>query len=99
MSKHRPEHAIRTVLIPVGAEYCVTSCNLGIFVDQAAEPVPPIGPRQSRVLDLALEHSDLMPARVRARHWCWRPPTAAGYGSCPVNTSTPPCFSLPSLDR
>jgi hypothetical protein len=28
----------------VGAEYCVTSCNLGIFVDQAAEPVPPQNP-------------------------------------------------------
>ena len=25
---------------PVGAENCVTSCDLGIFADQAAEPVP-----------------------------------------------------------
>jgi hypothetical protein len=25
----------------VGAEYCVTSCGLGVFVDQAAEPAPP----------------------------------------------------------
>ena len=24
----------------VSAEYCVTSCDLGVFVDQAAEPVP-----------------------------------------------------------
>ena len=24
----------------MGAEYCVTSCDLGIFVDQATEPVP-----------------------------------------------------------
>ena len=24
----------------VGAEYCVTSCDLGVFVDEAAEPVP-----------------------------------------------------------
>ena len=29
---------------PVGAEYCVTSCDLGVFVDQAAEPVPPQNP-------------------------------------------------------
>ena len=28
----------------VGAEYCVTSCDLGVFVDQAAEPVPPQNP-------------------------------------------------------
>jgi hypothetical protein len=28
----------------VGAEYCVTSCDLGVFVDQAAEPVPPQDP-------------------------------------------------------
>jgi hypothetical protein len=26
---------------PVGAEYSVTLCDLGVFVDQAAEPVPP----------------------------------------------------------
>ena len=25
----------------VGAEYCVTSCDLGVFVDEAAEPIPP----------------------------------------------------------
>jgi len=25
----------------VGAEYCVTSCTLGVFVDEAAEPIPP----------------------------------------------------------
>lgn len=31
-------------LRPVGAEYCVTSCDLGIFVDQAAEPVAPQNP-------------------------------------------------------
>ena len=31
-------------LEPVGAEYCVTSCDLGVFVDQAAEPVPPQNP-------------------------------------------------------
>jgi len=31
-------------LYRVGAEYCVTSCDLGIFVDQAAEPVPPQNP-------------------------------------------------------
>jgi hypothetical protein len=29
---------------PVGAEYCVTSCDLGILVDQAAESVPPQNP-------------------------------------------------------
>jgi len=29
---------------PVGAEYCVTSCDLRVFVDQAAEPVPPQNP-------------------------------------------------------
>ena len=28
----------------MGAEYCVTSCDLGVFVDQAAEPVPPQNP-------------------------------------------------------
>jgi hypothetical protein len=28
----------------VGAEYCVTSCDLGIFVDHAAQPVPPQNP-------------------------------------------------------
>jgi hypothetical protein len=28
----------------VGAEYCVTSCDLGVFVDQAAEPVLPQNP-------------------------------------------------------
>jgi hypothetical protein len=28
----------------VGAEYSVTLCDLGIFVDQAAEPVPPQDP-------------------------------------------------------
>jgi len=28
----------------VGAEYRVTSCDLGIFVNQAAEPVPPQNP-------------------------------------------------------
>ena len=27
---------------PVGAEYCVTSCDLGVFVDQAAELWVPI---------------------------------------------------------
>jgi hypothetical protein len=26
---------------PVGAEYCVTSCDLGVFVDEAAEPILP----------------------------------------------------------
>ena len=26
---------------PVGAEYCVTLRDLGVFVDEAAEPVPP----------------------------------------------------------
>jgi hypothetical protein len=25
----------------VGAEYCVTSCDLGVFAEQAAEPVLP----------------------------------------------------------
>jgi hypothetical protein len=25
----------------VGAEYCVTSCDLGVLVDEAAEPIPP----------------------------------------------------------
>ena len=29
---------------PVGAEYPVTLCDLGIFADQAAEPVPPQDP-------------------------------------------------------
>jgi hypothetical protein len=29
---------------PVGAEYSVALCDLGIFVDQAAEPVPPQDP-------------------------------------------------------
>jgi hypothetical protein len=24
---------------PMGAEYCVTSCDLGVFVEEAAEPV------------------------------------------------------------
>jgi hypothetical protein len=28
----------------VGAEYCVTSCDLGVFVDKAAEPVSPQNP-------------------------------------------------------
>jgi hypothetical protein len=28
----------------VSAEYCVTLCDLGVFVDQAAEPVPPQNP-------------------------------------------------------
>jgi hypothetical protein len=28
----------------VGAEFCVTSCHLGVFVDQAAEPVAPWNP-------------------------------------------------------
>ena len=28
----------------MGAEYYVTSCDLGVFVDQAAEPVPPQNP-------------------------------------------------------
>jgi hypothetical protein len=28
----------------VSAEYVVTSCDLGVFVDQAAEPVPPQNP-------------------------------------------------------
>ena len=28
----------------MSAEYCVTSCDLGVFVDQAAEPVPPQNP-------------------------------------------------------
>ena len=32
------------VMQPVGVEYCVTSCDLGIFVDQAAESVPPQNP-------------------------------------------------------
>ena len=27
-----------------GAEYCVTSCDLGVFVDQAAEPIAPEDP-------------------------------------------------------
>jgi hypothetical protein len=27
------------VALPVGAEYCVTSCDLGVFVEEAAEPV------------------------------------------------------------
>src|SRR5215470_17881783 len=31
-------------LRPVGAEYRVTLCDLGIFADQAAEPVPPQDP-------------------------------------------------------
>jgi hypothetical protein len=31
----------RQVVRPVGAENYVTSCDLGIFVDQAAESVPP----------------------------------------------------------
>jgi hypothetical protein len=30
---------------PVGAENCVTSCDLGVFVDQAAEPVASEDPR------------------------------------------------------
>jgi len=29
---------------PVGAEYLVTLCDLGIFADQAVEPVPPQDP-------------------------------------------------------
>ena len=29
---------------PVGAGNCVTLCDLGVFVDQAAEPVPPQHP-------------------------------------------------------
>jgi hypothetical protein len=29
---------------PVSAEYCLTSCDLGILVDQAVEPVPPQSP-------------------------------------------------------
>jgi len=32
--------ARRAALKPVGAEYPVALCDLGIFVDQAAEPVP-----------------------------------------------------------
>jgi len=35
--------AIQPILL-VGAEYPVTSRHVGIFVDQAAEPVPPQGP-------------------------------------------------------
>lgn len=31
-------------LLVLGAENCVTSCDLGIFVNQAAEPVPPQNP-------------------------------------------------------
>jgi hypothetical protein len=31
----------RQVVRPVGAENYVTSCDLGSFVDQAAESVPP----------------------------------------------------------
>lgn len=27
------------MITPVGAEYCVTLCDLGVFVNQAAEPV------------------------------------------------------------
>jgi len=29
---------------PVSAEYCVTSCDLGVFVDEAADPVSPQNP-------------------------------------------------------
>jgi len=29
---------------PVAAENCVTLCDLGVFVDQAAKPVPPQNP-------------------------------------------------------
>jgi hypothetical protein len=25
----------------VGVEYCITSCDLGVFVDEAAELIPP----------------------------------------------------------
>ncbi len=40
MTEHFPIVRHRPVA-PVGAENYVTSCDLGIFVDQAAESVPP----------------------------------------------------------
>ena len=49
----RPVRPVRIVVIDVlakdqppvvGAENAVTSCDLGVFVDQAAEPVPPQNP-------------------------------------------------------
>ena len=33
----------------VGAEYCVTSCDQGVFMDQAAEPVPAQNAHPGRV--------------------------------------------------
>jgi hypothetical protein len=52
LSERRTDRIARVVLTaceafdnyPVGAGNCVTLCDLGIFVDQAAEPIPPKDP-------------------------------------------------------
>jgi hypothetical protein len=37
--REEARHGSRTVLNGVGAEFCVTSCDLGVLVEEAAEPV------------------------------------------------------------
>lgn len=40
LNHHFAARALSHLAEPVDAEYCVTLCDLGIFVDKAAEPVP-----------------------------------------------------------
>jgi hypothetical protein len=41
VSKYSPSSRLSKKNDRVGVEYCDAVCDLGVFVDQAAEPIPP----------------------------------------------------------